>query len=165
VKNTGRSKREFALPFVKTVSPWGDVPTRATNRTCRVGALHPPAHPGQGRRGGWQPPTLHLLRKGVLKPRCVPRLAATDGVSLLRFARNDRAMCGSVRGANRTCRVGALHPPAHPGQGRRGGWKPPTLHLIRHSRLPRRTDLREVLVPESKRLTMTNPPTPTLKGR
>jgi len=60
VKNVDRRKREHALPANMTVSHRGDVSTRAAN--CRVGALHPPALPGQGPRGGWKPPTLHLIR-------------------------------------------------------------------------------------------------------
>jgi hypothetical protein len=39
VKNVDRSKREFALPSIKTVSPWGDVPTRAANCVMDIPGL------------------------------------------------------------------------------------------------------------------------------
>ena len=145
MKIVDRRKRGHALPANMTVSPRGDVSTRAAN--CRVGALHPPALPDQGSRGGWKPPTLHLIRHSResgspdVRENWVPAFAGmTMGSVAVRPA---TGRCPEWR----TRRVGALHPPALPDQGPRGGWKPPTLHLIRHSRESGSPDVRENWIP------------------
>ena len=162
MKIVDRRKRGHALPANMTVSLRGDVSTRAAN--CRVGAPHPPALPGQGPRGGWKPPTLHLIRHSResgspdVRENWIPAFRGDEDLvragarrlvtmRLLRFARNDSVMCGSTRGAKRTRRVGALHPPALPDQGPRGGWKPLTPHLIRLSRESGSPDAQENWIP------------------
>jgi hypothetical protein len=157
VKIVDRRKRGHALPSVMTVSPWGDALTRAAN--CTMDALPLLSLPDGGSKCV-RTLIRHSRESGSpdVRENWIPAFRGDEDLvragarrlvtmRLLRFACNDRVMCGSTRGAKRTRRVGALHPPALPGQGPRGGWKPPTLHLIRHSRESGSPDARENRIP------------------